>query len=588
MRLFRRCFALVEVCAFAALALSAAPGVRAGEDYPLGPDSQEQADVPKGTVKDFFWKESTIYPGTERKCSIYLPPNFDANAEYPLMVFQDGGGFVNPKGQFRAPIVFDNLIHKKEIPAMVGLFIDPGSVPPTTPQGKRRSTRSYEYDTANDTYARFLIEEMLPEVAKYAKISAKPEDRAICGNSSGGICAFTVAWFRPDQFRKVVSHIGSFTNIQDGYWYPDAIRKTERKPIRIFLQDGSNDLDNVHGNWPLSAQQMMKALTFAGYDLKWAFGDGGHSGKQGGSLFPDTLRWLWRSEPSEAKPVPEVPQDLALSGLIIPGEEWQVVVDDKKFVDAACADAEGNFYFSDLGGGGGIFKVALDGKISEFNKDATGISGMKFGADGRLYACQNKQKRIIAIDKEGKVEVLATDVGCNDLAITTSGKVYFTETGKKQVVLVEGAGKTRVVDTGITAPNGIALSPDQETLAVSDYAGSAVWSFRVEADGSLSAKLPTMPYRHFSTIPEAKGDGMTCDTRFRFYVSTQTGVQTYDPNGRPIGLILAPTPTPVTSITLAGPGHSYLFLLTQGKIFKRKLNAQGFVTSEPPIYPAKK
>jgi len=557
----------------------------AGEDYPLGPDSQEQAGVAKGTVKEFEWKESKVFPGTVRKYWIYLPANLDANAEYPLIIFQDGGGVVNLKGEARGPIVLDNLIAKKEIPAMVALFVSPGSIPPVTPGGFGRSTRSFEYDTPDDTYAKFLIDEMIPEVAKLAKISAKPEDRALVGVSSGGICAFNAAWFRPDQFRKVITGIGSFTNIRGGTWYPAALRKTERKPIRVYLQEGVKDLDNVHGNWPLANQDMVAALKFAGYDFKAEFGTGGHSGKQLGAQMPDALRWLWRKDDTLPAPTPEVPQDLALSGLLIPGQDWQVVVDDKKFVDAPCADAEGNFYFSDLGGGGGVFKVAAaDGTVSVFNKDATGISGMKFGPDGRLYACHNKEKRIIAIDKEGKVEVLMTEIGCNDLTVDSKGHIYVTETGKKQVVLIEGAGKNRVVATGINAPNGLALSQDQETLAVSDYSGPAAWAFRVEPTGDLSGGMPVLPYRFFGKIVEGKGDGMTSDTRGRWYVASSTGVQVCDPNGRPTGLVLAPTPAAITSVTLAGPELSWLFVLTQGKIYKRKVNATGFLPSAAPIY----
>jgi len=208
------------------------------DDYPLGPDSQEQPGVPKGTVEEFSWKTSQIYPGTERQCWIYLPAGFDKEKEYPLIVFQDGGGAVGPKSGFRATIVLDNLIHKGELPSMVGLFINPGTVPAALPGGKSRSTRSYEYDTPDGVYAKFLVDEMLPEVAKRAKISPHPEHRAVVGVSSGGICAFSVAWFRPDAFRKVITGIGSFTNIRGGNWYPAAIRKTERKPIRVFLQEG--------------------------------------------------------------------------------------------------------------------------------------------------------------------------------------------------------------------------------------------------------------------------------------------------------------------------------------------------------------
>lgn len=565
---------------FAALLLA----VRAhgANDYPAGPDSRDQQGVPKGEVKEFVWKDSKIYPGTERHCWIYLPPGFDAAREYPLMVFQDGGGMVNPDGDFHTPVVLDNLIHEQAIPPMAALFVDPGNVPSATPLGKGLSTRSFEYDTPDDTYARFLITEMLPEAAKYAKISAKPEDRALAGTSSGGICAFSAAWFRPDAFRKVITGIGSFTNIRGGFWYPAAIRKTERKPLRIFLQDGEKDLDNVHGSWPLGAHEMAAALAFAGYDFKAVFGDGGHSGRQLGSLLPDALRWLWRKDAVPPPPAPESGGDLALSGLLIPGKDWQVVADDRKFVDAACSDAAGNFYFSDLAGGTGIYKVALDGTVSVFNARAAGITGLKFGPDGRLYACQNHEKRVITIDPSGVVEVLAGGVDCNDLAVDHRGRIYVTETSKGRVLLIE-SGKRRVVATGIEAPNGLALSPGQEMLAVSDFAGNAAWVFCVEANGDLRAGMPVLPYCRFGNAAESSGDGMTCDTRGRWYCGTQTGVQVFDPNGRPVGLILSPNGGRIISVALSGPGLKWLFVLAEGCVYKREVNAAGFVTSLPPI-----
>ena len=210
------------------------------------------------------------------------------------MVFQDGQNYANSNGQFRVPTVFDNLIHQGAMPVTIGIFINPGQVNATQEGQKARSNRSFEYDSLGDAYARFLLDELLPEVGKHYNLTTDPERRAVAGISSGGICAWTVAWERPDAFRKVLSHVGSFTNIRGGHVYPALIRKTEKKPIRVFLQDGANDLDNLHGNWPLSNQEMASSLKFMGYDYKFEFGDGGHNGKHGGSLLPDSLRWLWR------------------------------------------------------------------------------------------------------------------------------------------------------------------------------------------------------------------------------------------------------------------------------------------------------
>lgn len=265
----------------------------AQDDYQPGPDAQRKDGVPQGKVTQGKWT-SQIFSGTERDYWIYVPAQYDGSKPACAMVFFDGGGFVNDKGAFRVPIVFDNLIHAGEMPVTIGIFVNPGAVPPAKPDQESRKNRSFEYDSLGDRNARFLLEEILPEVAKTVKLSANPDCRAVCGNSSGGIAAFTVAWERPDAFRKVVSHIGSFTNIRGGHVYPALIRKTEPKPLRVFIQDGNNDLDNLHGHWPLANRQMEAALKFAKYDHQAVFGTGGHSGKHGGAIFPDTMRWLWR------------------------------------------------------------------------------------------------------------------------------------------------------------------------------------------------------------------------------------------------------------------------------------------------------
>jgi enterochelin esterase family protein len=289
--------------------------LRGADDYTLGPDSHPKPGVPQGTVTKFTFANSKIFPGTTRDWWLYVPRQYDPAKPACVMFFCDGGGMQNPAGQFRVPVVFDNLIHQKEMPVTLGVFINPGVFPASEPGRKDRSNRSYEYDSVNDLYARFLLEEIVPLITRNYRLTDDPAGWALCGNSSGGICAFTAAWFRPDRFRKVVSHIGSFVNIRGGHVYPALIRKThpevarnyypadqaallaDRRKIRVFLQDGSNDLDNLHGNWPLANQDMAAALRFAGWDYKFVFGDGGHNGKHGGSIFPDTLRWLWRDYP---------------------------------------------------------------------------------------------------------------------------------------------------------------------------------------------------------------------------------------------------------------------------------------------------
>src|SRR5688500_7293582 len=261
----------------------------AADDYTLGPDSQRQEGVPQGTVTKHAWNESKLYPGTEREYFVYVPKQYDKARPACVTVFQDGANYAKEDGQFRVPIVFDNLIHKQEMPVTIGIFINPGVIPGSTPGAKPRRIRSYEYDRLSDDYARFVLDEILLEVSKSYNLTQDPEGRGACGISSGGICAFTLAWERPDEFRKVISHVGSFTNIQGGHVYPALIRKTEKKPLRVILQDGSGDLDNMFGNWPLANQEMAAALKYAKYDYRFEFGDGGHNGKHGGALLPDAL-----------------------------------------------------------------------------------------------------------------------------------------------------------------------------------------------------------------------------------------------------------------------------------------------------------
>jgi len=263
------------------------------DDYKPGPDSMVQEGVPRGTVTPHQWT-SKVFPGTRRDYWVYVPAQYDSARPACVMVFQDGGSYVKADGQFRTAVVFDNLIHKKGMPVTISIFINPGEIPATESGRPAVKNRSFEYDSLSDQYARFLLEEILPEVAKKYNLASDANSRAICGISSGGICAWTVAWQRPDAFGKVLSHVGSFTNIRGGHVYPALIRKTPPKPIRVLLQDGANDLDNEHGNWPLANQEMAAALKFAKYDYRFVFGDGAHNGKHGGEILPDSLRWLWR------------------------------------------------------------------------------------------------------------------------------------------------------------------------------------------------------------------------------------------------------------------------------------------------------
>ena len=553
-------------------------------------DAVVRKDVPHGSVEQLSPWESKVFENTTREWAIYVPAQYRKEQPAALMIFQDGHSYLDVKGRFRVPVVFDNLIARGDMPTTIAVFINPGhdksKKGPDSPW--KNSNRSFEYDSLGDRYARFLVEEIIPEVEKRYSVSKDPEMRAICGASSGGICSFTVAWERPDSFRKVLSTIGSFTNLRGGNVYPSHIRKTEPKPLRVFLADTSGDLDNAFGNWPLSNQLMASALQYMGYDIRFDWAEGfGHNADHGGALFPDAIKWLWRKDEHEAilDTKGDLKGDMTLLRLLVPSQSWEVVAENLGFADAPCPDAEGNFYFSDMKAPA-VYKFSVtDGKRTELVKEA--VSGLKFGPDGLMYGCQGAKDRVISLDPiSGAVKEVATNVAPNDLAVSSDGFIYITETKHQRVTRIRiKTGEVTSVDTGITRPNGIALSNDGGTLAVSDSGGEYVWTFRVNADGSLDAKMPTMTMRlaidpkgdfKFNEPPPyqlaSKGDGMAVDKSGRFYVTSALGVQVFDPTGRLCGVLPKPSEAqPLTSCTLAGPNHEYLYVTNGDKVFRRKL-----------------
>lgn len=295
--------------------------------YHLGPDSAPQPGVPQGTVTEWAQLPSEAYPGTLHDYCVYVPAQYDKAKPTALMIFQDGQAWVRETGDYRVPFVFDNLIYRREMPVTIAVFINPGRTP-EQPQasasswGDQTSNRPQEYNALDEKYARVIVDELLPVLTRQYNISTNPEDRAIAGASSGAIAAFTVAWHRPDQFRKVISTIGSFTNIRGGHTYPDLIRQSERKPIRIFLQDGLNDNRgrrrnsteyNPEWDWHAQNRKMVESLTEKGYDVNFTWGIGTHSNKQSGAILPEMLRWLWRDYPR-----PDNPQDDSNRTLLVP------------------------------------------------------------------------------------------------------------------------------------------------------------------------------------------------------------------------------------------------------------------------------
>ncbi len=290
-------------------------GMAPNSHYQLGPDSLEQDGVPRGEIQGPFHIQSNVYPGTQHTYWVYVPAQYDPAIPTALMVYQDGQAFKDPKGDLRAQNVMDNLIYRREIPVMLGVFINPGRTPeqPEPPSangdwGDQTTNRPTEYNTPDDKYARVVTEELMPALNKAYNVSKDPEMHGIGGSSSGAIAAFAVAWERPNDFRKVLSNVGSFTDLRGEYIYPERVAATDKKPIRVFLCDGRNDnrAANANRDWFYQNVRLKNALVAKGYDVNWAFSMNLHGQKFGGEIMPEMMRWLWR----DAQPISTDPNDM--------------------------------------------------------------------------------------------------------------------------------------------------------------------------------------------------------------------------------------------------------------------------------------
>jgi gluconolactonase len=563
------------------------------ENYPPHPDSQEQPGVPKGEVLKFSFENSKIFPGTWREYWVYVPAQYMPDKPACVYVNQDG----QQNLQWRANIVFDNLIHKKEMPVTIGIFVAHGRMRAANPEAALdRFNRSFEYDGLGDNYVRFLLDELLPDVetkktsdGRPIRLSKNGNDRAIGGSSSGAICAFTAAWERPDAFSRVFSAIGTYVGLRGGHNYSTLIRKYEPKPIRVFLQDGANDLNIYGGDWWMANQAMERSLVFAGYEVQHVWGEGAHSGQHGTAIFPDAMRWLWKGWPEPVKA--GASKNATLDALLIPGESWKLVSEGHRFTEGPAVNAKGEVFFTD-GPNGKIHKVGLDGKVTEFAADSKRASGQAFGPDGRLYAVTG-EKKIVAYDVEkpgSPPAVIAEGVSGNDIVVARNGNIYVTEPNtpaadQSNIVLIKPNGEKKVVDTGLRYSNGVTLSPDQTLLYVADYRSHWVYSYQIQPDGSLQFKQQYYWIHVADTVDSSQADGMRVDRDGRLYVATRMGIQVCDQAGRVNAII--PTPNGrISNLSFGGENGDTLFATCGDKVYKRKLKVKGANAWDAPLRPA--
>ncbi len=591
-------FALLLVCSLTTLH---------AEDYTLGPDSQPHDGVPKGTVTHFVLPPGKYYPGTPHNCALYVPAQYDASKPVPFMIFLDGSQALG--NGVRVPVVLDNLIAKHDLPPMIAIFIDPGVLPAVSDQDQNRYNRIYEYDSLSGRFAEFLVHELIPEVASHYNLSKNPDDHGLSGVSTGAVGAFMAAWNRPDQFHRVLSFIGTYVAMKGADSLPALVRKTEPKPIRIFMQDGTGDHivpaepfgTSFSGSWPMANQVMYEALEYSGYDVKLVMGTEGHNMKQGGAILPDALRWLWRGYPEPI--VAHEPAAMHQSGWDPRGKVYATVDLDKPWQQISgnygaavspTADKDGSVYFADPESHS-IKKVSPDGTASTFITDTKDVSALRAGANDRLYVTEASTRRLVSygINGGGKKIVAQNpdnqNIAARDFAITQNGSIYFTDPVHKTIGLVDASGHVRTVYDGgeIAIPTGIALSPDQSLLIVTDAQSRYSWSFQIAADGGLENGEPfyrlEMPELTWMSGVEA----VATDAGGAAYFATPLGIQVCEPSSRVIEILNAPQPEavggPVTAVAFAGANPAWLYVVQDKKLYRRPVK----VTYAPVWAPVK-
>lgn len=564
------------------------------ETYPVDPDSEQQAGVPKGEILKFTFEDSRIFPGTTREISVYIPAQYTGDKPACVYVNQDGI-------QWKAPIVFDNLIAKNEMPVTIGVFISPGKVPAPNADALDRYNRSFEYDGLGDRYARFLLEEVFPFVGRQKTTDGRPirlsengNDRAIGGSSSGAVCAFTAAWERPEEFSRVFSAIGTYVGLRGADRYDILVRKYEPKPIRIFLQDGSNDLNIYAGDWWKANESMERALVFAGYDVKHVWGTGGHNGRHGTAVFPEAMRWLWRDYPEPVRAGQT--RNPFLADILMEDEGWELVGEHYGFTEGIAVNGKGEVFFQDIPNAK-TYKVGADGKPEVYIADSKKASGTTFPASGDMITVtggwsQPPTKEVHQYKTPGKYTVLAGETPGNDITISFNGNIYVTSPDGRErpskLYLIRPDGKRAIVDEGLKFANGLCLSPDQTQLYVTESATHWVWVYQVQPDGTLSHKQQ-YGWLHVRDADEnAWSDGLKCDKDGRIYVTSLSGIQVMDQLGRVNAIIPVPkTKGQVSNLCFGGPGFDVLYITCHDKVFRRKVNVTGANNFERPVKPNK-
>jgi hypothetical protein len=467
---------------------------------------------------------------------------------------------------------------------MIGIFLNPGTIPPAVPGAAPRNNRSFEYDALGDRYARFLVEEILPEVGRRYNLAQDGNSRAIMGGSSGACCAFNVAWERPAAFARVLSIVGSYTAMRNGHTLAPLVRLTERKPLRVFLESGAEDFKIYAGDWYLANQDLLSALRYAGYEVSHAWADhAGHNDYHGSSIFPGALRWLWQDYPA---PVRAGKSRQPVMQVVLSGEGWLQVDGEYPSASAVAANAAGDVFFASAADEC-IYRISGDGTPRIWAKRVAQVAAMTFGPDGSLYASQPGHRRVVKLSPEGKMETWLKHIAAAGITFAANGNAYLSEPEAQKLWLVTPAGERKAVsvdsgggvepnksgaDVAVVTPWAVQVFGDGGQLIVSDAHGLAAWLCTIRVDGTLG---DAAPYFRPVVVDGDTTPGVTAIAlsakgwpAFASTAGIQLGMRS---GGLITGLISSPSPERLESVAFGGAGFDQLYVSDGQRLYRRKV-----------------
>ncbi len=547
-----------------ALAGSGAAALKADDAPKYTPPAIKPEDIKPGTIKQFVFTQSKIFPGTVRDVTLFIPAQYDVGKPACVYVKTDG---YNP----REKTMLETTIATKEIPVTVGVFVKPGTLPAPMKGTADRRNRCFEYDAVNDNHVRFLDEELLPYIARehQLNLSTDGNDRCIAGGSSGGIAAFTAAWNRPEAFRRVYAASGSWVAFRGGHEFPTMVRKFEARPIRAFLTTATHDMENAAGDWFLLDQEMDKALKFAGYDYQFRIIDGRHV--QGyAEHWQEAMAYLWRDWPQPVKAGPSAPR---AQEILLPGEEWTLLAEGFKSTRGPACNAAGEVFFADTSSNK-IYRIGLDGKVSVFVEDAAQAHCVTVGADGSVFTISEKSGKLMRYDAAGKGSVVMDGIVGHSILARPDGSLYVSTNGERpnsgSVWLIKN-GQKKQVDAGIKFATGMAYRPDQWLLSVAEGHSKWLYSYQIAADGTLTNKERFFPLHVADWDDDAGAESVCYSLEGRQFIATRSGIQVSADDG-PVQVILTvPDRARVTGVALGGRDRDTLYAFCGNRIWSRKV-----------------